>query len=1292
MLIREIPYNYTSFSDKEIVVRFLGERMWNVLEALRSQRRTGVSARMLMEVLGDIWIINRNPILHDELMENPKRLDSFMDRINKRLLLIDARSERNPLVLELLEECQAMTRSFKAQFTEQRTLREKALAVLSRVTRQDNIDFSVTGRVSHVTDATDWRVEYPFVVISPDREEEVSYIVRDCIALGLSIIPRGGGTGYTGSAIPLHPNTAIINTEKLTAISDVEYRSITGYKQKVASIKAEAGAVTRHVSDRVKTTQSGDYVFAVDPTSQNACTIGGNVAMNAGGKKAVQWGTCLDNLISWRMVTPQAEWIEVERTNHNLGKIHDIAEATFKITRFDISGRKQLGEPTELRIPANQIRKPGLGKDVTNKFLGGLPGVQKEGCDGIVTSAILVVHRMPNHIRTLCLEFFGTDLSEAVPAIVETKEFLDKHPTVGCAGLEHLDERYVKAVGYGSKNPRRSLPKMVLLADVISDDEQALEKACTHIQNLAQERNGEAFVAITPEARNRFWKDRTRTAAIAAHTNAFKINEDVVIPLDQLAKYSEEIERINIEHSIQNKIEILDRLTIFFEKDQFRAYLPQNYPASDEGHNIVNDKIVAALNLLNTTRDRWKLYLEQSDSIAEDHSDLLLGDSATALRPSDTLMNLMLRRDLVISYKKEVRNSLIEEIFNGDTWREVRRKLDEMHATIRSGRLFVALHMHAGDGNIHTNIPVNSNDYTMLQKAEHIVHKVMQLAKDLGGAISGEHGTGLTKQHYLDPKIIEAFADYKRRIDPDEHFNKGKLMPGSGLANAYTPSLRLVQQEALLLHESELGALNDDIRNCLRCGKCKPVCTTHVPQASLLYSPRNKILTAGLIIEAFLFAEQTRTGLDLHHTLEFNELADHCTICHRCVTPCPVNIDFGKVTIRMREILTEHQKRVSSFAGKGALHFLTTTHPARINLSRSLILKPGYAGQRLAHSLARRFLNPSHSQKSEEESIKHLPAPTNRKPSLAAQVKHLLATPLPWPLAKNTMRSQLGLENSNSLPIIRNTAKTDDSSDAVFYFPGCGCERLYSDISMAVLAALYHLGTSTVIPPGYLCCGFPQRASGDSKQGRSIITHNRVLFHRIAAAVKHMNIKTVLVSCGTCLDQLTTYRFKSIFPGCRLMDIHEYLMEKGLTLPNDHSKQNFLYHDPCHSPSKHHNPLTVAETLLSGKAHLSDRCCGEAGTFSVSRPDIATQARYRKELEIKHGVQELLPKDPSDSSKVQIYTACPSCVQGLYRYRKSTGVHSDFLILEVARRLFGEKWQETIIPEIQEQGIQEIIL
>jgi FAD/FMN-containing dehydrogenase len=364
--------------------------------------------------------------------------------------------------------------------------------------------------------------------------------------------------------VPLSGDSAVINTEKLESLGQVEMRRLEGVDREVASVRAGAGVVTRRVAERA---EAAGFVFAVDPTSQDASTIGGNVSMNAGGKKAVLWGTTLDNLVSWRMVTPDAQWLEVERLDHNLGKIHEQATVSFRMTRYARDGRTRVGEPEVLRLPGASLRKQGLGKDVTDKFLGGLPGIQKEGCDGLITSAVFVLHRMPKFTRTLCLEFFGADLHRAVPAIVETKDYLDARDDVLLSGLEHLDERYIRAVDYSTKAPRRELPKMVLLVDIAGDDEDAVADASSVVVRMANARGAEGFVAVSPEARRRFWLDRARTAAIAAHTNAFKINEDVVIPLERLAEYEEGIERINIEYSTRNKLAMIDAVLEYLAGD-----------------------------------------------------------------------------------------------------------------------------------------------------------------------------------------------------------------------------------------------------------------------------------------------------------------------------------------------------------------------------------------------------------------------------------------------------------------------------------------------------------------------------------------------------------------------------------------------------------------------------------------------------------------------------------------------------------------------------------------------------
>ncbi|MEW7991876.1 MAG: DUF3683 domain-containing protein [Candidatus Thiodiazotropha sp.] len=1277
--IREIPYNYTSFSDREIVIRFLGKPMWALIEELRGTRRTGRSARMLFEVLGDMWVISRNPYLQDDLLENQSRREALIGALKHRLDQFEKRANDNQKALILLQAAREAVAGFEARFDELNSLRRRTRNNLINLTRSDNVDFSGIARVSHATDATDWRVEIPFVVITPDSEREIAPVVKACIDTGLTLIPRGGGTGYTGSAVPLDPHSAVINTEKLDFIDEIEYRRLPGVAQQVPTIRVGAGVVTRRVSERA---EAGGLAFAVDPTSQDASTIGGNIAMNAGGKKAVLWGTTLDNLASWRMVMPNGEWLEIERLNHNLGKIHDQAEVSFRLSRYESGGDRALDQPKTITMPGSSFRKVGLGKDVTDKFLAGLPGVQKEGCDGLITSARFILHRMPQQVRTLCMEFFGSDIGKAVPAIVELKEYLDSHEEVLLAGLEHLDERYLKAVKYSTKAPRRERPKMVLLADIASDDPGSVERAAAEVVRMTEAREGEAFIASSPEARRNFWLDRARTAAISAHTNAFKINEDVVIPLPRLADYSRGIERINIEESINNKIRIADQVLAYLAGDHSLPKADDDVEASDENRSILQAKLDLAREAVAQTRERWHLLLSQLEAAAEDHRSLLEESVQHAIRPGDRLLDLLLRRDLVVSYRREIATRL-DEIFPGQEVRQIRHAMREIHARLRDDRLFVALHMHAGDGNVHTNIPVHSDNYAMLQQADRIVDRIMALATSLGGVVSGEHGIGLTKLQYLEADKLDDFARYKQQVDPQGWFNRGKLISGADLEMAYTPSLRLLEQEAIILEESELGRLNDEIKHCLRCGKCKPVCMTHVPRANLLYSPRNKILATGLIIEAFLYEEQTRRGISREHFAEMNDVADHCTVCHKCENPCPVNIDFGEVTTLMRKILVDRGKKRRSVGTAAAMAFLNLNHPGAIRWMRKGLAQWGFKGLNLGYALAGRagLRNP----------LDRPPKATTGTPKPRTMLVEMLQKPIRVEAPKQTLRDALKLDATDSVPILRNPEKVNEESDAIFYFPGCGSERLFSEIGLATLAMLCELGAETVLPPGYLCCGYPQSAAGLHDRGRRITTENRVLFHRIANTLNYMDIKTVLVSCGTCMDQLLEYQFEKIFPGCRLLDIHEYMLERGVALPGSQQTE-YLYHDPCHTPIKHYNPQQLAGRLMGKPVVASDRCCGEAGTLGTSRPDIANQLRFRKLEELNKGIASLAQKDPQGTPQLKLLTSCPACVQGLSRYTDQTALKPEYLVIETIRHLHGEQWQQRFVDRLLKDGIEMVLV
>ncbi|PWF54692.1 DUF3683 domain-containing protein [Massilia glaciei] len=1316
--LREIPYNYTSFSDREIVIRLLGEDSWQLLDQLRGARQTGRSARMLYEVLGDIWVVRRNPYLQDDMLDNPKRRQELIDalhhrlaEVDKRRLTVDAADDADPAlsrqrsdsVAQLLKAAGRAVEDFGNEFRQTYDLRKRTTKVLGRYTEKHNICFDGMKRVAHVTDATDWRVEYPFVVLTPDTEDEMAGLVKGCIELGLTIIPRGGGTGYTGGAIPLTPMSAVINTEKLITLGEVEMTMLPGVEREYATIASGAGVVTKRVSDAA---EKAGFVFAVDPTSAEASCIGGNIAMNAGGKKAVLWGTALDNLASWRMVDPNGDWLEVTRLEHNLGKIHDAPVAKFKLewTHPSAKGERK-GAPfktEELVIQGSKFRKEGLGKDVTDKFLSGLPGIQKEGCDGLITSGRWILHKMPKFARTVCLEFFG-QARDAIPSIVEIKDYLDALPakggaqfaTIRLAGLEHLDERYLRAVGYATKSKRGVLPKMALFGDIVGDDENAVAQAASEVVRIANTRVGEGFVAVSPEARKKFWLDRARTAAIAKHTNAFKINEDVVIPLNRMGEYTDGIERINIELSIRNKLKLVEQLRTFFAG----GHLPvgKNEDLEEVGDaEMLGDRAQQADEVLAQAGARWTYMLAELDRPLAGARDTLyaLGldrlavvfDARLAEQPDATLFDVLQDRTVRVSWKQEIRAQL-RQIFNGGAFKPILDETTAIHARVLRSRVFVALHMHAGDGNVHTNLPVNSDDYEMLQDAHGAVERIMKLARSLDGVISGEHGIGITKLEFLTEDEIGEFRDYKLRIDPEGRFNKGKLLNleglGADLRNAYTPSFGLMGHESLIMQQSDIGEIANSVKDCLRCGKCKPVCSTHVPRANLLYSPRDKILATSSLIEAFLYEEQTRRGVSIKHWEEFEDVADHCTLCHKCFTPCPVNIDFGNVSMNMRNLLRKMDKKSFNPGTSAIMFFLNATDPVTINLARKVMIDWGYKAQRLGHELLKKFAKKQTKA----------PPPSLGKPAVREQVIHFINKKMPGNLPKKTARALLDIEDDKVIPIIRNPKATTADTEAVFYFPGCGSERLFSQVGLATQAMLWEVGVQTVLPPGYLCCGYPQRGAGQYDKADKMMTDNRVLFHRMANTLNYLDIKTVLVSCGTCYDQLATYEFDKIFPGCRIMDIHEYLLEKGVKLEGV-SGTRYMYHEPCHTPMKQQDAIKTVNALITTiddtKIEKNDRCCGDSGSLMVSRPDISTQVRFRKEEEVIKGADKL--RADGFTGEVKILTSCPACLGGVTRYSEDAGTTADYIVIEIARHLLGENWLPEYVARANNGGIERVLV
>lgn len=1216
---REIPYNYTSLSDREIILKYFDEETWDILNTLRSRRVTGRSAKLLFDVIGDIFVIDRNPYIYNDFLENRYKLN-HLKKLHKRRLATIQRAGNVELVEALISKTQAIADTFYRSFDREIRVRRQITAVLSAVTSRKNIHFDAFSKVSHVTDATDWRVEYPRVVVYPDDISEIPGLIQAARELGLSIIPRGGGTGLTGGAVPVNRETMVINTEKLRTIHEIDTRTVA--EREIPVIELDAGVITERAMEYC---QERGYIFATDPTSAWASTIGGNISENCGGKKCVIWGTAIDNLFSYRMVTPDGSLIEIIRRDHPHRKILSGDRVIFDV--YKLEGKKSTHTNT-IELTGDDIRKPGVGKDITNKALGGLPGIQKEGGDGIIISGTFVLYTPFNHRNTLCLEFFGSTMTNASRAIIEILDYFKEQKGCYLTALEHFDDKYVDAIRYRNKSERAEKPKAVLLIDVEGNDPGILDEASRRVIEMVQPHNTEGFIAGDPESQAAFWKDRKNLGAIARHTNAFKLNEDVVIPIDSLPGFADFIDHLNIEKELTNNLTCIDRA---------RDYL-QSCDCTSDG--FIQGKIESFLKRVEELEKRYRLYLDNLDAPSSSLLDTETEDTLfEGIREGDIPVDI--RKDLIEDFEKSFHG--YEDLISG---------FHEVAEDVISRKIIIATHMHAGDGNIHVNIPVHSNDYAMLQEADETAGIVMHKTVELGGVISGEHGIGLTKLRFIDQETLDRYAAYKEEADPDDIFNPGKLRSNFPLHMVYTPSMNLLKMEAFILEAADLKDLTISISACVRCGKCKEVCNTHFPGGDMYYNPRNKILGVSLITEAVLYESQTSESLTFRNFKMLREISNHCTMCHQCYTPCPVKIDFGDVTLDIRELLVERKRSSPKLVTDLTLFFLKKRGYYINKAFRILMLKGAFSAQRFAYYMNKPFQ------------------------SLTERVFPFIGNMLKGRMARSgqkSVRELLHFKETNTFYAISDPGQ--EIRKSVIYFPGCGSERMFPDISFATLALLFRAGIRVVLPPEYLCCGYPLLANGKVKQAEMKSFENRVIFHRMAETIGYMDIHDVIVTCGTCYEMLGKYQIENIFQNSGVNDLSSFIARENLYRDNQ-SNRHLIYHDPCHSPLKDYGYKKAFDRILANDPSLTPNCCGEGGTLALSTPGISVSLRERKSSLIDDGRQEVI-------------TTCPSCVQGLSKIEEIAGTHfSQYL----ARTFLGDSWKKDFIRDVKKKDAVERII
>jgi FAD/FMN-containing dehydrogenase/Fe-S oxidoreductase len=1191
---REIPFNSTSADDRQLVEALLGPEAWTHLDALRERRVTGRSARLLLRFLGDIAVHRRNPFLLEELVHSPRRRKRLFRGAARDLDVVLQGAAGEEAVVEVIAACRKLLATFRAEVEETPARRRRLVGALGAIVGRENVLLDPFTIVSHATDATDWRLHLPVAVTMPELEDQVAPLLAAIAALGLHAIPRGGGTGLTGGAIPLHPRCVVVNTEKLHRIRGIRTRAIPqadGGVLHAEVMEVEAGVVTEKAMEAA---EERGLVFATDPTSAWACTIGGNIAENAGGKDCVLWGTCLDNLLSWRMAMPSGRSWTIARLGHPLRKI-----LPDDLVRFEVRDADGAIVRT-VALRGDEIRKKGLWKDITNKSLQGLPGVQKEGTDGVVTSAEFVLHRAWPATRTLCLEFFGPDFDEASRVIVElSRQFpFPNDGRVALLALEHFDDEYVRAIAYRVKSARAETPRAVLLVDVVGSDAAEAERGLERIRAiLATHPNTELFPAHDPAEAKRFWADRKKLGAIARRTNAFKLNEDVVLPLDALAEFARWVDARNV---------VEER----FAQEKFVA----------QAEVLLGDAAARS-----EDPDWLATKLPLADARCAAARATLASTDAIALRALTVLERL--RHDL-------------GELVRGED--ALLAALDRAHAEARDRRIVLATHMHAGDGNVHVNIPVLSNDRPMLRRAEEVVDAVMAMVVSLGGVVSGEHGIGVTKLKYLEPERIEELRAWRKEVDPGGLMNPGKLDDLAALGRIFTPSFNLLGIEARILQHGQLEELAKAVAGCVRCGKCKPDCCVYHPARGMFFHPRNKNLAVGALIEALLYDAQRERSASFELLGWLREIADHCTICHKCLKPCPVGIDSGEVSILERSLLAARGEGRTAAATSLTLRYLESRSPVMNAAFRTSVVRLGGAIQRAACAVA---------------------APLQPDTATGPGALTMLRSPLP-PVPAETLRDLVPACGPDQALVFE--PEGVPAAKSVLYFPGCGSERLRSEVSAAALHVLLATGTRVILPPPFLCCGFPAHANAKEDQHARIVLRDTILLSQIREMFGYLEFDACVVTCGTCREGLHGMEIGKLFGG-RIVDLAAYALERGLTMGcSPKPEGSVLYHPPCHDSLDGRAREVLGRIGGFGKVETVPHCCSEAGTLALSRPDITDAMLHRK----RGAFAEALADRPAGAT---VLTNCPSCLQGLGR-NAALGVAPKHLAVALAEGVSGPGW------------------
>jgi glycolate oxidase len=349
-------------------------------------------------------------------------------------------------------------------------------------------DAGIVSRSSElkVYECDGWTIEKnaPEILVMPRSTEQVSAVLKALWQRGMAFVPRGAGTGLSGGALPVNA-PVMICTSKLNHVCSIDLAN--------RRVEVESGVVNLHVTNAIK---NDGYFYAPDPSSQQACTIGGNIAENSGGPHTLKYGVTTNHVMGVALVLADGEIVE-------------------------------LGGPAEERC----------GYDLVGAVVGA------EGTAGIVTRAILKIMRNPETYRTFLATFADVEAAtRAVSAIIASG--------IVPGAIEMMDQMIIRAVedAFHVGLPPDAGAVLIIELDGLA---AGIDEYATRVKEITRNA-GAAEVRLARDEAERagLWKARKRAFGAVGRLAPNYATQDGVVPRTRLPDILRAIHAISRKYNL----------------------------------------------------------------------------------------------------------------------------------------------------------------------------------------------------------------------------------------------------------------------------------------------------------------------------------------------------------------------------------------------------------------------------------------------------------------------------------------------------------------------------------------------------------------------------------------------------------------------------------------------------------------------------------------------------------------------------------------------------------------------